>query len=458
MDYRDEYRRKRISAEEAAGLVKSGMWIDYGYFCGFPLLVDEKLAQRAAELEKVKIRAWSSLTEPQVLKADPGQEHFIYNSWQFSAVERRYHDLGACFYAPCHLSEMPGLYGERLKDEVDIAFIEVTPMNRHGCFNFGAAISYEKALCDAARTVVVEVNESQPWAYGGYDEAIHISEVDYIVENGKYKIAEIAAGQATKTDEAIAGHVAGLIEDGATIQLGIGGIPNAVGNLLVKYGFKDLGIHTGMLTDSMVDLIEAGLVTGRKKGRDPGKVVHTCAVGTRRLYDYLDHNTMLAGFPVSYTHSIQTLAQQKKLTSINAALKVDLKGQVYAETAGHRQISGTGGQLDWVRGAQLSPGGKAVICLPSSRKAKDGRLASNIVSVAEPGDVVSVPRTDVSYVATEFGVVDLKGKSTWQRVKLLISIAHPDCRAELEEAALKTKLTTRKTGELDEVPPWIRKQ
>lgn len=446
MDGRTEYRRKLISSEEAAGLVKPGMWVDYGYYCGFPLLIDEKLARRASELSGVKIRAWAALTEPQVLKADPAQEHFIYNSWQLSAAERKYHNMGLCSHLPSNLGEMPRIYRENLKDEVDIAFLEVTPVDKRGYFNFGPSISYHRAICDVARTVVVEVNESQPWVYGGYDEAVHISQVEYIVENREYPIAELPPVQATRVDEEIAGHAADLIEDGATIQLGLGAIPNIVGELLVKRGLKDLGIHTGLFPDSMAALIEAGIATGRKKTLNPGKAVHCCAVGSRRLYDFIDRNPAVAGFPSEYTHNPHIIAQNRKQVAVNGALKVDLRGQVCSESAGYRQISGTGGQLEWTRGAYMSPGGRAIICLRSTRQEKDGRLVSNIMPALELGDIVTVPAADVCYIVTEFGAVNLKGRATWERAKLLISIAHPDFRDELEEAARKANFITRGTA------------
>lgn len=449
MSYQEEYRRKLISAEAAARLVRSGMWIDYGQMTGFPLLIDEELAKRAPELERVKIRSYLSWTEPNVLKVDPKQQHFVYHSGQLSQAERKYYDMGCCLYIPFNYGEGARLYRERWKDEVDIAFIAVTPMNEHGYFNFGASITYEKAICDVARTVVVEVNESQPWVYGGYDEAIHISEVDYIVENDKYKVAEFPAVQATKADEKIAEHIANLVEDGATLEFGIGGMPNMVGNLLIKYGLKDLGIHTGTVTDSMIDLIETGVVTGKKKSLNPGKVVHTCGIGTRRLYEYMNHNAMLAGFPVDYTHNLNIIAQNNKQVCINSALKVDLKGQVCAESAGFRHVSGAGGQLEWTRGGYMSPGGKAFTCLRSTHEGRDGKLISNITPTMELGDTVTVPSVDVFYVVTEFGAVNLKGKSTWQRARLLISIAHPDFRDELEEAAKRMKLITEGTSKLD---------
>jgi acyl-CoA hydrolase len=422
------------------------MWVDYGTICGFPSMIDEELAKRVHELEEVKIRAENSLT--QLPNVDPKQEHFIYNSWFFSRAERKYHDVGNCSHIPFHLGEGPRMYREWLKDEVDIAFIEVTPMDERGYFNFGVAITREKAMCDVAQTVVVEVNESQPWVYGGYDEAIHISEVNYIVENNKYKIAEVPVAQVTKTDEEIAEHIANLIEDGATIQLGIGGIPNAIGKLFIKHGLKDLGIHTEMFTESMLDLIEAGVVTNRKKSLNPGKAVHCFAAGSRRLYQFMNNNAMLAGFPVDYTNNPYIIAQNKKQVAINNALRVDLRGQVCSESAGYRHISGTGGQLEFTRGAYMAPGGKAFICLRSTHEEKDGKLRSNITPTMELGDTVTVPRTDVSYVVTEFGAVNLKAKSDWQRAKLLISIAHPDFRDELEEAATRMNLISLGTAKL----------
>lgn len=445
-DYRGEYKRKLISAEEAAGLVKSGMWIDYGAICGFPSLIDEKLAERAHELRNVKIRAENSQTR--LPRIDPDQEHFIHHSWFFSKLEREYHAMGCCSYIPFGLSEGPRMYREWLKDEVDITFIEVTPMNDAGYFNFGASITRQKAACDVAKTVVVEVNETQPWVYGGYDEVIPISQVDYIVENYEYRIPEFSGEPATKADEEIAWRLAELVPDGATIQLGVGAIPSAVGKQLIKQGLKDLGIHSEMFNETMMELIEAGVVTGEKKNLNPGKAVHCFAAGTKRLYSFMNHNPVVAGFPVDYTNDPYVIAQNRSQIAINGALRVDLRGQVCSESVGSRHISGTGGQLEFTRGAYMSPGGKAFICLRSTRTTKEGKVISSIVPNLEPGDMVTVPACDVSYIVTEFGVVNLKGKSTWQRAKLLISIAHPDFRDELEEAARRMNLITKGTSRL----------
>src|SRR4030042_3621126 len=246
-NYTHEYRRKLISAEEAAGLVKSGMWIDYGAICGFPSLIDEKLAARAKELTGVKIRAEHSHT--QIPQIDPRQEHFIYNSWFLGKVDRENHKNGAWSYIPFGLGEGPRMYREWLKDQVDITFIEVTPMDENGNFNFGTAVTRQKAACDVAKTVVLEVNEHMPWVYGGYDEVVNISQVHYIVENHEYKIPEFPAAVVAPEDEAIAELLAEQIEDAATIQLGVGAIPGVVGKLLIKHGLKDRGIQPAVFND-----------------------------------------------------------------------------------------------------------------------------------------------------------------------------------------------------------------
>jgi acyl-CoA hydrolase len=440
-DFDTAYKSKLISADEAAGLVESGMWVDYGAICGFPSLVDIKLAGRAASLKDVRIRGEHSHTR--IPEYDPQQEHFVYNSWFLGRLERQHGDAGACSYIPFNLNEGPRMYREWLKDEVDIAFIEVTPMDENGYFNFGTAITRQKAAAEAARKVVVEVNPHQPWVFGGYDACIHISEVDCIVENYEYKIPEFPNPGVSATERAIAGHIAGLIEDRATIQLGVGAIPSAVGKLFIEHGLKDLGVHSEMFSDSIMELMQAGVVTGAGKQIDRGKAVFCFAAGTSRLYEFMNRNPALLGYPADYTNNPYVIARNEKQAAINSALKVDLKGQVCSESVGARQISGTGGQLDFTRGAYLSPGGKAFICLCSRREGKDGRLHSGIVPVLDAGDTVTVPATDTFYVVTEHGAVNLKGRSSWERARLLISIAHPDYRENLERAAREMGLIPR---------------
>jgi acyl-CoA hydrolase len=443
MNYTREYQRRLISAEEAAGLVKSGMWIDYGAICGFPSLIDEKLAARVKELKDVKIRAEHSHTV--IPRTDPTQQHFIHNSWFLGRVEREYAKNGACSYIPFGLGEGPRMYRQWLKDAVDITFIETTPMDNKGNFNFGAAVTRQKAATEVAKKVVLEVNEHMPWVYGGYDETVNIKDVDYIVENYEYKIPEFPTPVITPEDEAIAALLAEQIENGATIQLGVGAIPSVVGKLLIKHNLKDLGIHSEMFNDSMMELIEAGVVTGKCKNINRGKAVFCFAAGAEKLYKFMDKNLALAGFPVDYTNDPYTIAKNNKQIAINSTLRVDLRGQVCSESVGTRQISGTGGQLEFTRGAYLAEGGKAFICLHATRADKDGKPVSNIVHTLELGDMVSVPATEVSYVVTEYGMVNLKGKSVWQRAKALISIAHPAFQEDLTKAAIKAGFITRGT-------------
>jgi len=438
-----QYQRKLVSAEEAAGLVKSGMWIDYGAICGFPSLIDEKLAARAKELKNVKIRAEHSHTV--IPRHDPQQQHFIHNSWFLGKVEREYAKQGATSYIPFGLGEGPRMYRQWLKDKVDITFIEVTPMDKQGNFNFGASVTRQKAATEVAKKVVVEVNEHMPWVYGGYDEVVNIKDVDYFVENYEYKIPEFPAAVITKEDEAIAAILADQIENGATIQLGVGAIPSVVGKLLIKHDLKDLGIHSEMFNDSMMELIEAGVVTGKRKTLNKGRAVFCFAAGSEKLYKFMDKNRALAGFPVNYTNDPYTIAKNEKQIAINSALRIDLRGQVCSESVGTRQISGTGGQLEFTRGAYMSKGGRAFICLHATREGKDGKPISNIVPTLELGDMVTVPASDVSCVVTEYGRVNLKGLSVWQRAKALISIAHPAFKDDLTKAAIKAGFITRGT-------------
>ncbi len=434
MDYREEYQKKLISAEEAVKMVASGMWVDYGSILSFPSLIDYELARYAPALEQVKIRGCLCLKEPEVLKADPEGKHFIYNEWHFSGISRLFHDRGCCSYIPYNLGEGPHLYRAGTTRRPDVAFIEVTPMNQEGFFNFGT-VEKNKAICDTARTVVLEVNESMPWLMGGYDECIHISKADYVVENRRFPVFEFPAASSSEIEKNIAERVAAQIADGSTIQIGIGGLPDEVGRLLIKRGARDIGIHTEMFTESMLEMFQAGVVTNSRKSLNPGRAVCTFAGGSRKLYDFIDHNTMVAGFPVDYTNDPNIIARNENLVSINGALEVDLQGQVSSESYGYRHISGTGGQLQFVRGAYASPGGKAIICLPSTHVDPEGKMRSRIVIGLSPGTIVTVPRTDVSWIATEYGMVNLKGKTVWERARALISIAHPSFRAELKEQA-----------------------
>jgi len=441
MSHRSEYEKKLIGPDDAARLVKSGDVVDYPPVLAFPLLIDDYLAERVNELENVRIRSSFTVKEPAVLKADQSRERFIYDSWFLSSVDRRYYDRGLISHMPYNLGDCPTLFRQFLKDKSDIVFVEVTPMDKKtGCFNLGSGAMYIKAITEVAKTVVLEVNPTMPWLLGGYDEVIPISDADYVVENDKYPIATVPVTSPHREDEAIADHIIGLIEDGSCIQLGIGGLPNAIGDLLVKSGVRDLGIHSEMLNDSMVGLLEEGVVTGRRKSIDKGRAAITFIQGSRRLYDFADRNHSIANYPCDYVNNPFVIAQNERQVSVNNAVEVDLTGQVCSEAFGHRQISGSGGQLDFTVGAYLSKNGKAFTCLRSTHEFKGGETKSNIVSTLTPGSVVTVPRTHTHHVVTEFGAVSLKGKSNSERARLLISIAHPDFRDQLEKEARKANI------------------
>ena len=435
MVWMDEYKKKLINAEDAASMVKSGMWLDYGFGSGMPILFDEKLAERAVELKDVKVRFDWHCSTLKVLEV--GGDHFYGVAWFVTHQARKLAKEGLCSYVPHHFGQGGPVYKKQVNGQTDIAIIEVSPMGKDGCFSFGAGVAAERAACDAAKMVIVEVNETQPTVNGITGDYIHISDVDYIIENDKYSIDELKVPSPTDTEIIIAKMIAEQLEDGSTLQLGVGPIPNTVCQALIERGAKDFGIHTEMFTAGMVDLIEAGVVTGKKKTINWGKSVCTFAAGSRKVYDFIDRNPMVLVSAVEYTNNPYIISQNYKQVSINNAIKIDLTGQVDAESIGTRQVSGTGGQLEYHRGAQLSPGGKAYIALPSTYTDSKGDLVSNIVPTLNAGDVVTDPRTDVSCVITEYGCIDLVGRSIWERVRLLVSIAHPKFRDELMEQAFK---------------------
>lgn len=441
-----QYKQKLITAEQAAALVNSGDHIWYSEFAMFPEALDAALAQRVDELKDVHIRSVSFTQPPKVVLADPKREHFILEDWHFSKVSRMLHDQGLCDYIPITYHQGPRI--TKKYEAMDVVFVKVAPMDAKGFFNLGTSNSVTPAILTKAKKVIVEVNQSVPNCLGGNSENIHITNVDYVVEGNNEPLLQIPAIPPKEIDYKIAEYVMGEIEDGSCLQLGIGGLPNVIGAKIADSDLKDLGIHTEMLVDSCVDMYNAGRITGAKKTIDTFKMAYTFAMGTDKLYAFLDNNPMCASYPVSYTNDPRIIAMNSKVIAINNAIEVDLFSQVCSESAGTRQISGTGGQLDFIFGAFGSKRGKGLICLSSTFKDSDGQIKSRIKPTLTPGAIVTVPRSITHYVVTEFGIVQLKGKSTWQRAEALISIAHPDFRDELIKSAEEMNIWT-KSNQID---------
>ena len=436
------YASKCISAEQAAGLVRSDSWIDYGMSLCMPVTVDAALAARRDELHDVRIRGLLSLRPLAVVEQDREQRAFTYGSWHLSAQERQWASEGLCEYIPMAYCNQPEIYRKCL--DVDIAFISAPPMDKHGYFNFSLANSSTMAVLETAKTVVVEINEALPRCLGGFEECIHISRVDYIVEGGRHALPVLPSPPPTLVERRIAEHVVRQIRDGSTIQIGIGGVPNSVGQLLVDTDLKDLGMHTEMLADAYLALYESGKLTNAKKNIDRHKGVWSFCLGSQRLYDWVVDNPGLASCPVNYTNSPDVMGRNDRLMTINCCIEADLFAQISSESSATRQISGTGGQLDFVHGSFISNGGKSFICMPSTYEdKKTGQIRSRIVPVLPQGEIVTAPRSQIHQLVTEWGCTLLAGQSIRERCRRIISLAHPDFRDALSREAEKLGLLRR---------------
>ncbi len=440
MDYKEMYSQKLTTAEDAVKVVNSGDWVDFGWCVGTPVALDAALAKRLPELSDVNIRGGILCHVPEIYKIDNPAEHFAWNSWHMGGIERKAISEGFSYYASIRYSELPRYYRD-IATPSRVAMFQVAPMDEHGFFNFGPNASHMAACCEKAEVIIVEVNKNMPRCLGGFEEAVHINDVAMIVEGDNPAIDELGGGgAATETDQAVAKYIVNEIPDGACLQLGIGGMPNAVGSLIAQSDLKDLGVHTEMYVDAFVDIAKAGKITGNRKAIDKGRQVYAFAAGTKKLYDYINDNPECMSAPVSYTNDIRSISALDNFMSINNAVDIDLYGQINAESAGTRQISGAGGQLDFVLGAYLSKGGKSFVCMSSTFTKKDGTVESRIKPTLDNGSIVTDTRANVHYFVTEYGIVNLKGLSSWQRAEAIISVAHPDFRDKLIADAEKLKI------------------
>ena len=429
-----------ITAEAAAGMVRSGDWLDYGAVLGQSDTFDRALAPRINTLSNVNIRGCLSTRPRAVIEADPDHEHVSFFNWHLGGYDRKHCDVGLQHYIPCNLGEIPDYY-RRFIDPVDIMVVKVCPIDAHGYFNFSAANLWHGAVASRAKVVIVEVDPALPYVHG-IENGLHVSQVDYVIEGDGLPLPELPNMMPTDADRAVARLIASEIEDGACLQIGIGAMPNAVCSLLLESGVRNLGVHTEMLTDGIIDLYRAGIVTGSLKNVHPGKIVCSFALGSQSTYDAIHDNPDISCQPVDMTNLPHVIVQNDRLTAINNTTQMDLQGQAASESSGHRHISGSGGQLQFIRSAYASNGGKSFLCMSSTYE-RDGDRRSRVVLNLTPGNIVTTPRSDMMFVVTEFGIVNLKGRSVPERAKAMISLAHPDFRDDLEREARAQGLIPR---------------
>lgn len=428
-DWRAKFQSQITDAEDAVNRIKPGQRVFIGTGCAAPLNLIRALTDRADDLTDVEILQMLTFGEAPYAQTRL-TESFRVNSFFISENVRSVIDQGLGDYTPIFLSDIPRLFSTGAIP-IDVALIQVTPPDAKGMCSLGVSVDIVKSASENAEIVIAAVNPNMPRTHG--DSSLSVNDIDLLVETDE-PIIERSPVQVTEETERIAEFIAPLIDDGSTIELGIGRIPHALMAFLEDK--KDLGIHTEMITDRVVDLVEAGVITGKYKTLDRGKVVTSFCLGSKRLYDYIDDNPTFSFRPTEYVNDPFIISQQDHMVAINVALEVDLTGQVCADSIGQRFFSGVGGQVDFNRGAARSKGGKAVIALVST--AKSGKI-SRIVSTLTCGAGVVTTRADVHYVATEYGIAYLHGKSIQERALALICIAHPDFRAQLLKEAIEAK-------------------
>ena len=437
MDYQAIYQEKLRTPEEAVKIIKDGDWVDYSQTCSYPQALDAALARRSGELHDVKIRNAISMIPIHTVENDP-YGSFTYNLWHCSGLDRKYIDQGKAFHSPM-LFRQYGTYYRKGYAPVNVAMITVAPMDRNGNFSYGLTNCATQEILDAAEHIVVEVNPTMPFIAGIANDNINVRDVDMIVESD-LPIPTMKSSAATDTDRKIASYIFPYVTSGSTLQLGIGGIPNSIGSMIAESDVKDLGMHTELISDGYLDLYRAGKITNEKKKVNRGKGVFSICNGSRALYDFLDHNDAILSAPMAYVNDPSIIKELDNFISINGCIAVDLFGQVSSESAGLRQISGTGGQVDFITGAMEAEHGRAFLAMHATFTDKKGKHHSNILPHFTDGDIITTPRTQTPNIVTEYGIASLPGKATWQRAEALIAIAHPDFRDELIKAAEEQKI------------------
>lgn len=422
MSWQELYKQKCVTAEQAVAQIKSGDRVVVGHACGEPSTLIGAMVKNADAYRDVEIIHMVAMGTGEYCLPEYAK-NFRHNSLFVGASTRDAVAKGRGDFTPVVFSQIPDLFRENLHPNV--ALLKLSTPDEHGYCSFGVSVDYTKPAAEIADIRIAQVDPNMPRTLG--DCFIHISELDCIVETEE-PVIELARPKIGDVERAIGKHCASLVRDGDCLQLGIGAIPDAM--LLFLKDKKDLGIHSEMFSDGVVELVEAGVITNRRKTLHKGQSVVTFLMGTRRLYDYVDNNPSVAMYPVDYVNNPVVIAQNDNLISINSCIQVDLMGQVVSDTIGQRQFSGPGGQIDFVRGANLSRGGKSIMAMPSSLN-KKGTLVSKIVPFIDEGAAVTTSRCDVDYVVTEYGTAKLKGKTLRERAKALIEIADPDFREEL---------------------------
>ncbi len=430
MNWLDDYKSKLRSAAEAVKLIQSGDSVYYGGNAAIPWELVRALANRKEELKDVQLSHVLLMGQDPLSTPDMAG-HFRHNSLFVGPADREAVNDGRADYTPVFLFLIPRLFLEKIVP-LDVTMVQVSPPDNHGFMSLGVEVLASKAACQMAKTVIVQVNDKMPRILG--DSFVHVSRVHAIVEHSE-PLPTLQSKPATEVERAIAAHVVKMIEPGCTMQMGIGGVPDAV--YVAMEGPLDLGIHTEMISDGAWRAIERGVVTGNRKTLHRGKVVITFALGSEALYEYLNNNPFIEAHPSDYVNDPFIVGQNDNLVAVNSAVEVDLTGQVCSDSVGARIYSGFGGQVDFIRGAARSKGGKPIIAFPSCAQ---GGKTSRITPFLKTGAGVVTSRADVHWVVTEYGAVNLFGMNLRQRAEALIGIAHPRFREELERAAKERKL------------------